>query len=168
MARAAFPKAPRCVFLHIYIQRSTSVCLLPETTCIHTYTRTRFHAIPQAYRAEGLNFEHLAIQNEPNQGSPWNGKSCGNSYPKMHWTGAELAEFLKNHLGPTFEREGIADQVGAYQRALSLVYTLTPPLPTPTHARTRTHTTTTTTTISLIFYSLFFWFFYIVLRRRKG
>ena len=57
----------------------------------------------------------------------------------MHWTGAELAEFLKNHLGPTFEREGIADQVGAYQRALSLVYTLTPPYPHPhTRARART------------------------------
>jgi O-glycosyl hydrolase len=38
----------------------------------------------KAYRAAGLNFTHLAIQNEPNQGDTWNGKSCGDSYPKMH------------------------------------------------------------------------------------
>ena len=60
----------------------------------------------KAYRAAGLNFEHLAIQNEPNQGSLWNGHSCGQSYPKMHWTGAQLHSFLKSHLGPAFEAEG--------------------------------------------------------------
>jgi glucosylceramidase len=68
----------------------------------------------KAYRAEGLNFEHLAIQNEPNQGSVWDPKKkkCGNSYPKMHWTGVQLQEFLRDHLGPTFAKEGIADTVG--------------------------------------------------------
>ena len=46
-----------------------------------------------AYRAAGLNFEHLAIQNEPNQGGRWSGGPkghCGDSYPKMRWTGEQL------------------------------------------------------------------------------
>ena len=68
----------------------------------------------KAYRAAGLNFEHLAIQNEPNQGDTWNGKSCGDSYPKMHWTGDQLHTFLRDHLGPTFAREGLADTVGLF------------------------------------------------------
>jgi hypothetical protein len=37
--------------------------------------------------------------------------SAGDSYPKMHWTGAQLAEFLKDHLGPTFESEGLSTSV---------------------------------------------------------
>jgi hypothetical protein len=68
----------------------------------------------KAYRAAGLKFEHLAIQNEPNQGDPWNGKSCRDSYPKMHWTGDQLHTFLRDHLGPTFESEGLSDTVGLF------------------------------------------------------
>jgi O-glycosyl hydrolase len=62
----------------------------------------------KAYRDEGIAFEHLAIQNEPNQDS-----SCG-AYPKMGWTGEALHEFVRDHLGPTFESEGIAQQVGIF------------------------------------------------------
>ena len=44
--------------------------------------------VAKAYRAEGLAFEHLAIQNEPNQGGTWDPvkQQCGDSYPKMHWS----------------------------------------------------------------------------------
>lgn len=62
----------------------------------------------KAYRAEGLAFEDLAIQNEPNQNS-----ACG-AYPKMGWSGDDLHTFLRDHLGPTFASEGITDQVGIF------------------------------------------------------
>lgn len=62
----------------------------------------------KAYRDDGIAFEHLAIQNEPNQDS-----SCG-AYPKMGWTGEALHEFVRDHLGPTFESEGIAHLVGIF------------------------------------------------------
>jgi hypothetical protein len=73
----------------------------------------------KSYIAAGLKFEHLAIQNEPNQGSTWNGHSCGDSYPKMHWTGDQLHTFLRDHLGPTFAEQGLADTVGIFLGALS-------------------------------------------------
>lgn len=66
----------------------------------------------KAYIAAGLHFEHLAIQNEPNQGATWNGHSCGDSYPKMHWGGELLHSFLKDHLGPTFQAQNLTDTVG--------------------------------------------------------
>lgn len=77
--------------------------------------------VAQAYRTAGLNFEHLAIQNEPSHGTLWNNstQSCKNSYPHMHWTGAQLAEFLKNDLGPTWEKEGLADDVGLFLATFS-------------------------------------------------
>ena len=70
----------------------------------------------RAFRSEGLNLTHLAIQNEPNQGGTWDPrrKKCGNSYPKMHWTGSQLASFLKDHLGPTFAKEGLTGVVGLF------------------------------------------------------
>ena len=32
----------------------------------------------------------------------------------MHWTGDQLHTFLRDHLGPTFAREGLADTVGLF------------------------------------------------------
>eukprot|EP00936_MAST-01D_sp_MAST-1D-sp1_P000658 g658.t1 len=66
----------------------------------------------RALRAAGVRLEYLAVQNEPNQGSLWNNvtQSCGNSYPKMHWTGEELRAFVRDHLGPTFAAEGLAGE----------------------------------------------------------
>ena len=37
----------------------------------------------------------------------------------MAWTGTQLAEFLKTHLGPAFEAEGIADVVGIFLATFS-------------------------------------------------
>ena len=65
----------------------------------------------QAYRSAGLNFEHLAIQNEPNNGGA--GFSC-DSFPHMHWTGEQLRTFLRDHLGPTFVAENLTDTVGIF------------------------------------------------------
>ena len=68
----------------------------------------------RALRAAGVRLEHLAVQNEPNQGNLWNNstQSCGNSYPKMHWTGEELRAFVRDHLGPAFAAQGLAGEDG--------------------------------------------------------
>ena len=53
------------------------------------------------YRAAGLNFKHLFIQNEPSHGGIWNGSACPKkTYSHMAWTGKQLADFLKTELGP--------------------------------------------------------------------
>ena len=75
--------------------------------------KCRFSKVAKAYIG-GLKFEHLAIQNEPNQGDTWDGKSCRDSYPKMHWTGEQLRDFLRDHLGPTWVQEGLTGQVGIF------------------------------------------------------
>ena len=70
----------------------------------------------QAYRGAGLNFEHLAIQNEPNNGGYRKDGSCFScdSFPHMHWTGEQLRTFLRDHLGPTFAAENLTDTVGIF------------------------------------------------------
>ena len=79
--------------------------------------------VAKAYRAEGLNFEHLAIQNEPNQGrKSWDPetKRYVKEYPEMYWTGIYLRDFLRDYLGPAFKREGISDEVGIFLSTIPL------------------------------------------------
>jgi hypothetical protein len=48
----------------------------------------------KAFRAEGLAFEHLAIQNEPNQGGQWDPlkKSCGAETPSLRHLRIDLKQ----------------------------------------------------------------------------
>jgi glucosylceramidase len=55
----------------------------------------------QAYEAEGIAIWGVAIQNEPMASQTW--ESC-------IFTAIEERDFLKNHLGPILEREGLADK----------------------------------------------------------
>lgn len=55
----------------------------------------------QSYENEGIPMWGVSIQNEPMAKQTW--ESC-------IFTAEEEADFLKNHLGPTFEREGMADK----------------------------------------------------------
>jgi glucosylceramidase len=50
-----------------------------------------------AYRAEGIDIWGLSIQNEPEATQSWD--SCV-------YTGEEERDFIRDHLGPTLEREG--------------------------------------------------------------
>ena len=80
----------------------------------------------KAYRAAGLQFEALAIQNEPNQGTVWTKEhGCTNSYPKMHWTGEQLRVFLRDYLGPIFEAEGMRVNERLCLKSIILNYVLT-------------------------------------------
>ena len=55
----------------------------------------------QAYEAEGIPIWGLTIQNEPMAPQRW--ESC-------IYTAEEERDFLKNHLGPTLEQEGLGDK----------------------------------------------------------
>ncbi len=52
----------------------------------------------QAYEAEGIHISQLFPQNEPQRDQKFS--SC-------YWTGEELRDFIKNYLGPTFEKAGL-------------------------------------------------------------
>ncbi len=55
----------------------------------------------QAYESEGIPIWGLTIQNEPMATQRW--ESC-------IYTAEEERDFLKNHLGPTLEKEGLGDK----------------------------------------------------------
>jgi glucosylceramidase len=50
----------------------------------------------RAYREEGIDIEQIHIQNEPDSDQ---------KFPSCQWTGAEMRDYIRDHLGPLFERE---------------------------------------------------------------
>jgi glucosylceramidase len=72
--------------------------LLPEYRDAWALYYTKFI---KAYEAEGMPIWGLTIQNEPMATQRW--ESC-------IYTAEEERDFLKNHLGPTMEREGLGDK----------------------------------------------------------
>jgi glucosylceramidase len=54
----------------------------------------------RAYAAEGIPIWGLTVQNEPAAVQPWD--SC-------IWTGEDERDFVRDHLGPTLEAEGMSD-----------------------------------------------------------
>jgi glucosylceramidase len=68
----------------------------------------------KAYRQEGIQIWGVSIQNEPMATQRW--ESC-------IFTAEEERDFLKNHLGPTLRREGLADKkVIAWDHNRDLIY----------------------------------------------
>lgn len=51
----------------------------------------------QSYRAEGLDIAQLHVQNEPNSDQ---------KFPSCLWTGAQMRDFIRDHLGPRFAAAG--------------------------------------------------------------
>ncbi len=60
-------------------------------------------AFLRAYEAEGLPIHALTVQNEPRFVDP--------GYPTTRWSGEEQRDFIRDHLGPLFEREGVTTRV---------------------------------------------------------
>ena len=56
----------------------------------------------QAYRQEGLPMEAVAIQNEP---------GTLTNYPSCDWTPVQYLFFIRDYLGPLFEKEGVHDAI---------------------------------------------------------
>ncbi len=54
----------------------------------------------EAMRREGIRIDAVTVQNEP-----VNSKNT----PSMTWFAAEQRDFIKNHLGPAFEKAGLGD-----------------------------------------------------------
>jgi glucosylceramidase len=52
----------------------------------------------QAYRAEGLPLEAVAVQNEP---------GTLTHYPSCDWTAAQYLTFIRDYMGPLFHAEGL-------------------------------------------------------------
>jgi glucosylceramidase len=68
----------------------------------------------KAYRQEGVNVWGVTVQNEPMATQKW--ESC-------IYTAEEERDFLKNHLGPTLRREGLADKkILAWDHNRDLIY----------------------------------------------
>lgn len=72
--------------------------LLPEYADSWAHYYAKFI---KAYEAEGMPIWGITIQNEPMAVQRW--ESC-------IWTAEEERDFLKNHLGPTLEQEGLGDK----------------------------------------------------------
>ena len=60
-------------------------------------------AFLRAYEAEGLPIHALTLQNEPRMVDP--------DYPTTRWSGEEQRDFIRDHLGPLFEREGVSTRI---------------------------------------------------------
>ena len=56
-------------------------------------------AFLRAYEAEGLPIHALTLQNEPHM--------THRGYPTTAWTAEAQRDFIRDHLGPLFEREGV-------------------------------------------------------------
>jgi glucosylceramidase len=56
----------------------------------------------RAYRKEGIDVRQVHVQNEP---------GADQKFPSCLWTGAEMREFIRDYLGPLFEREGLDCEV---------------------------------------------------------
>ncbi|MDO4926043.1 MAG: glycoside hydrolase family 30 protein [Turicibacter sp.] len=52
----------------------------------------------EAYQQEGIKIEQIHIQNEP---------VADQKFPSCIWTGVELRDFIKNHIGPIFKGKEI-------------------------------------------------------------
>jgi glucosylceramidase len=60
-------------------------------------------AFLRAYEDEGLPIHALTLQNEPRMVDP--------GYPTTRWSGEEQRDFIRDHLGPLFEREGVSTRI---------------------------------------------------------
>lgn len=79
--------------------KSVGGSLRPEF--YRTYARY-FARYVKAMQEKGINIDAITVQNEPQHG--------GNN-PSMVMSSAQQAEFVKNHLGPVFKKEGLKTRI---------------------------------------------------------
>ena len=58
----------------------------------------------QAYQAQGVPIHAMTPQNEP---------LVVNSYPTGQWTGAQMRDYIRDHLGPELRAHGLSTQIWA-------------------------------------------------------
>ena len=62
----------------------------------------------EAYKKEGIDIWAVTVENEP--------LGNGNNWESMHYSAEEMAEFVKHHLGPRFETDGLNAKILAYDQ----------------------------------------------------
>ena len=72
----------------------------------------------QAYRQEGLHIEAVAVQNEP---------GTLTNYPSCDWTPIQFLKFIRDYIGPLFQKEGIHDAImlGTFNQPKNAAHILT-------------------------------------------
>lgn len=83
--------------------------LKPE--CYDVYARY-FVKYIQAMKTHGITIDAITVQNEPLN---------ANNTPSMRWYWTEHAEFIKKHLGPVFEKEGIKTKIIIFDHNLDRI-----------------------------------------------
>jgi glucosylceramidase len=63
-----------------------------------------FQKFVEAYRKEGVRIAQIHVQNEPNSNQ---------KFPSCLWTGEQMRDFIRDHLGPRFEREKVSCEIWA-------------------------------------------------------
>ncbi len=77
--------------------------LRPERAIREAYARY-FLRFVKAYAAEGIPVSEVHVQNEPDSDQ---------KFPSCVWTGESMRDFIRDHLGPLFEREAPGCEVWA-------------------------------------------------------
>jgi len=67
----------------------------------------------QAYEAEGIPIHAVTPQNEPDY--------APNTYPTCRWKGEEQRDFIRDHLGPAFARNGIAAEIWCWDHNFNML-----------------------------------------------
>lgn len=68
---------------------------------LHAYA-LYFVKFVQAYEEEGITIDQIHVQNEV---------IADQKFPSCRWTGIELREFIKNYLGPAFEKHQLKTEI---------------------------------------------------------
>ncbi len=75
--------------------------LKEETEILDAYA-LYFMKFCEAYAAEGIHIDQVHIQNEP---------FADQKFPSCLWSGSLMKTFIRDHLGPLFEKEGIPTDI---------------------------------------------------------
>jgi glucosylceramidase len=67
----------------------------------------------RAYEAEGIPIYAVTVQNEPGVDRAKE-KNRSWFYPSCRWTGEQERDFIRDHLGPAFRRQGLATRIWCY------------------------------------------------------
>ncbi|NMB02529.1 MAG: glycoside hydrolase family 30 protein [Firmicutes bacterium] len=75
--------------------------LIPTEENLQAYA-LYFALFVENYEREGIHIDQVHVQNEP---------VANQKFPSCMWTGAELRDFIKGYLGPTFEQRGLDTEI---------------------------------------------------------
>jgi len=110
--KTALAKNPNLVFFASpwsppgWMKDSGQMCggkLLPEHADAYARYLVRF---VQAYEAEGIPIYAMTLQNEPGVNEK--------TYPSCAWNGSEQRDFIKQHLGPAFKKNGLKTKIWCF------------------------------------------------------